>query len=29
MKNFEQSVGSYFDYNEINLVKKILKSGET
>jgi len=29
MKNFEHSVGSYFDHNEINLVKKILKSDET
>lgn len=29
MKNFEHSVGSYFNYKEVNLVKKILKSGET
>jgi perosamine synthetase len=29
MKNFEHAVGSYFDHNEINLVKKILKSDET
>ena len=29
MRNFEHAVGSYYNNNEIKIVKKILRSGET